>query len=213
MISIAAQKNLARLVMAIAPSLPQGSKFGDDMHMLYIDEMTMDCRILRGWGIMKDVNHEEIYREKIEHSIVGEMTTVNEAAAAVAYQIPKDVIESWRAQMQPFTFGAFFTATNAALAMLTPAWTTEIEGCRETDKHLFYEMVKESVDYNIGAEDIVLFQPPSAEHKETVELIMAKYLEYAKYPHITEGFIDQMQTIHRGTYAAEWAKAWLSAIE
>ena len=203
MISIAAQNNLARLGMTIALSCTQDSNVENDMSY----EMKMDCRVLQGWGIMKDVDLDSIYHETLKSNI-----TVDRAAAAVAYQIPKDVIESWRAQMQPFTFGAFFTATNAALAMLTPAWTTEIEGCRETDKHLFYEMVKESVDYNVGAEDIVLFQPPSAEHKETVELIMAKYLEYAKYPHITEGFIDQMQTIHRGTYAAEWAKAWLAAV-
>ena len=203
MISIAAQKNLARLGMTIALSCTQDSNVENDMSY----EMKMDCRVLQGWGIMKDVDLDSIYHETLKSNI-----TVDRAAAAVAYQIPKDVIESWRAQMQPFTFGAFYTATNAALAMLTPAWTTEIEGCRETDKHLFYEMVKESVDYNVGAEDIVLFQPPSAEHKETVELIMAKYLEYAKYPHITEGFIDQMQTIHRGTYAAEWAKAWLAAV-
>ena len=203
MISIAAQNNLARLGMTIALSCTQDSNVENDMSY----EMKMDCRVLQGWGIMKDVDLDSIYHETLKSNI-----TVDRAAAAVAYQIPKDVIESWRAQMQPFTFGAFYTATNAALAMLTPAWTTEIEGCRETDKHLFYEMVKESVDYNVGAEDIVLFQPPSAEHKETVELIMAKYLEYAKYPHITEGFIDQMQTIHRGTYAAEWAKAWLAAV-
>lgn len=203
MISIAAQNNLARLGMTIALSCTQDSNVENDMSY----EMKMDCRVLQGWGIMKDVDLDSIYHETLKSNI-----TVDRAAAAVAYQIPKDVIESWRAQMQPFTFGAFYTATNAALAMLTPAWTTEIEGCRETDKHLFYEMVKESVDYNVGAEDIVLFQPPSAEHKETVELIMAKYLEFAKYPHVTEGFIDQMQTIHRGTYAAEWAKAWLAAV-
>lgn len=203
MISIATQNNLARLGMTLALSCTQDSDVEPDMS----HEMKMDCRVLQGWGIMKDVDLDSIYHETLKRNI-----TVDRAAAAVAYQIPKDVIESWRAQMKPFTFGAFFTATNAALAMLTPAWTTEIEGCRETDKHLFYEMVKESVDYNVGAEDIVLFQPPSAEHKETVELIMAKYLRYAEYPHVTEGFIDQMQTMHRGTYAAEWAKAWLIAV-
>jgi hypothetical protein len=212
MISIAAQKNLARLVMAIAPSLPQGSTFGDDMHLSYIDAMKMEFRILGNWGIMGDVNLAEIYRETIERGIAGKTTTVAEAAAAVAHQIPKDIIESWRAQMQPFALGPFSAATKAALEMLTPAWATEIEGCRATDKYMFYETVKESVDYDIGAEDIVLFQPPSAEHKETVELIMAKYLRYAKFPHLTEGIIDPMQTMPRDAYAVEWAKAWLAAV-